>query len=94
MKIAKCPCAQVNAIMVNIFGGIMRCDVIAEGIIEAAKELQLATPIVVRLQVNQHILSFEKNTFSNVRHLVCLYTNRQNYGNINFKMNDLSVHAQ
>ncbi len=42
---------QVNAIMVNIFGGIMRCDVIAEGIIEAAKELKLATPIVVRLQV-------------------------------------------
>jgi len=41
---------KVNAIMVNIFGGIMRCDVIAEGIIAAAKELQLATPIVVRLQ--------------------------------------------
>ena len=42
---------KVNAIMVNIFGGIMRCDVIAEGIIAAAQELQLATPIVVRLQV-------------------------------------------
>ena len=42
---------KVNAIMVNIFGGIMRCDVIAEGIIAAAKELNLATPIVVRLQV-------------------------------------------
>jgi len=41
---------KVNAIMVNIFGGIMRCDVIAEGIILAAKELNLATPIVVRLQ--------------------------------------------
>merc|ERR1711910_236600 len=41
---------KVNAIMVNIFGGIMRCDVIAEGIIAAAKELKLATPIVVRLQ--------------------------------------------
>ena len=40
--------------MVNIFGGIMRCDVIAEGIIAAAKELKLATPIVVRLQVNQN----------------------------------------
>ena len=37
---------------VNIFGGIMRCDVIAEGIIAAAQELKLATPIVVRLQVN------------------------------------------
>merc|ERR1711862_530214 len=41
---------KVNAIMVNIFGGIMRCDVIAEGIIAAARELNLATPIVVRLQ--------------------------------------------
>ena len=43
---------KVNAIMVNIFGGIMRCDVIAEGIIAAAKELNLSTPIVVRLQVS------------------------------------------
>merc|ERR1719282_1609118 len=41
---------KVDAIMVNIFGGIMRCDVIAEGIIAAAKELNLSTPIVVRLQ--------------------------------------------
>merc|ERR1712088_859981 len=41
---------KVNAIMVNIFGGIMRCDVIAEGIIAAAQELNLGTPIVVRLQ--------------------------------------------
>lgn len=36
--------------MVNIFGGIMRCDVIAQGIIQAAKELDLKLPIVVRLQ--------------------------------------------
>merc|ERR1712193_155985 len=41
---------KVNALLVNIFGGIMRCDVIAEGIIAAAQELKLATPIVVRLQ--------------------------------------------
>merc|ERR1712032_1789698 len=41
---------KVNALMVNIFGGIMRCDVIAEGVIAAARELNLATPIVVRLQ--------------------------------------------
>merc|ERR1712242_453427 len=40
---------KVNAILVNIFGGIMRCDVIAEGIIAAARELNLSTPIVVRL---------------------------------------------
>ncbi|XP_067014382.1 succinate--CoA ligase [ADP-forming] subunit beta, mitochondrial [Anabrus simplex] len=41
---------KVHAIMVNIFGGIMRCDVIAEGIIAAAKELNLRLPIVCRLQ--------------------------------------------
>ena len=41
---------KVNAILVNIFGGIMRCDVIAQGIIQAAKELDLKIPIVVRLQ--------------------------------------------
>lgn len=40
---------KVHAILVNIFGGIMRCDVIAEGIIAATKELNLKTPIVVRL---------------------------------------------
>ena len=36
----------------------MRCDVIAEGIIAAARELNLATPIVVRLQVRRGVLSF------------------------------------
>lgn len=41
---------KVEAILVNIFGGIMRCDVIAQGIIAAAKELELKIPIVVRLQ--------------------------------------------
>uniref|UniRef100_A0A914RFG3 ATP-citrate lyase/succinyl-CoA ligase domain-containing protein n=1 Tax=Parascaris equorum TaxID=6256 RepID=A0A914RFG3_PAREQ len=41
---------QVHAILVNIFGGIMRCDVIAQGIINAARELNLKIPIVVRLQ--------------------------------------------
>lgn len=41
---------DVRAIFVNIFGGIMRCDVIAEGIIQATKELQLEIPLVVRLQ--------------------------------------------
>ncbi|XP_071440617.1 succinate--CoA ligase [ADP-forming] subunit beta, mitochondrial [Hetaerina americana] len=41
---------KVNALMVNIFGGIMRCDVIAEGIIAAAKELNLRVPIICRLQ--------------------------------------------
>ncbi len=41
---------KVEAILVNIFGGIMRCDVIAEGIIAAAKEIELAVPLVVRLE--------------------------------------------
>jgi succinyl-CoA synthetase beta subunit len=42
---------QVHAILVNIFGGIMRCDVIAEGIVAAAMDLNLKVPIVCRLQV-------------------------------------------
>jgi succinyl-CoA synthetase beta subunit len=41
---------SVEAILINIFGGIMRCDIIAEGIISAAKEMQLMVPMVVRLQ--------------------------------------------
>jgi succinyl-CoA synthetase beta subunit len=41
---------KVKAILVNIFGGIMKCDVIAEGVIAAAKELQLKVPLVVRLE--------------------------------------------
>lgn len=40
---------HVKAILVNIFGGIMRCDIIAEGIIAAAKEVGLSIPLVVRL---------------------------------------------
>jgi len=41
---------NVKAILVNIFGGIMRCDIIAEGIIAAAKEVDLKIPLVVRLE--------------------------------------------
>ncbi|HEY1095821.1 MAG TPA: ADP-forming succinate--CoA ligase subunit beta, partial [Alphaproteobacteria bacterium] len=41
---------NVEAILVNIFGGIMRCDIIAEGIIAAAKEVSLDRPLVVRLE--------------------------------------------
>lgn len=41
---------QVKAILVNIFGGIMRCDVIAEGIVQALKEVKLNMPLVVRLE--------------------------------------------
>lgn len=41
---------NVRGILVNIFGGIMRCDIIAEGVVAAAKELQLHVPLVVRLE--------------------------------------------
>jgi len=41
---------NVKGILVNIFGGIMRCDVIAEGIVAAAKELDIHVPLVVRLE--------------------------------------------
>lgn len=41
---------NVKAILVNIFGGIMKCDVIAEGVVSAVKEVGLSLPLVVRLQ--------------------------------------------
>ena len=41
---------NVEGILVNIFGGIMRCDIIAEGVVAAAKELSLNVPLVVRLE--------------------------------------------
>ena len=41
---------NVEGILVNIFGGIMRCDVIAEGVVAAAREVRLSVPLVVRLE--------------------------------------------
>jgi succinyl-CoA synthetase beta subunit len=41
---------KVKAVLVNIFGGIMKCDVIAEGVVAAAKEVKLSVPLVVRLE--------------------------------------------
>jgi succinyl-CoA synthetase beta subunit len=41
---------QVKAIFVNIFGGIMKCDTIANGIVTAARTLDLSVPIVVRME--------------------------------------------
>jgi succinyl-CoA synthetase beta subunit len=41
---------KVQAILVNIFGGIMKCDVIAQGIVNAAKNIDLQVPLVVRLE--------------------------------------------
>jgi succinyl-CoA synthetase beta subunit len=40
----------VQAILVNIFGGIVRCDLIAEGVVAAAQEIGVSVPLVVRLQ--------------------------------------------
>ena len=40
---------NVKGILINIFGGIMRCDVLAEGVVEAAKQVNLSVPLVVRL---------------------------------------------
>lgn len=45
-----CADPKVEAILVNIFGGIMKCDVIAQGIINAAKTIELRVPLVVRLE--------------------------------------------
>jgi succinyl-CoA synthetase beta subunit len=42
--------SNVKAILVNIFGGIMRCDIIAEGIITAVKDVGVEVPVVVRLE--------------------------------------------
>ncbi len=60
---------NVKAILINIFGGIVRCDRVAEGVIDAAKEMQVHVPIVVRLEgtnaleagvlLNQSGLNFE-----------------------------------
>jgi len=41
---------NVKAVLVNIFGGIMKCDVIAKGVVAAAKQVGLSMPLVVRLQ--------------------------------------------
>jgi succinyl-CoA synthetase beta subunit len=41
---------SVEGILVNIFGGIMRCDVIAEGVVAAARDVSLKVPLVVRLE--------------------------------------------
>ena len=50
---------NVKAILVNIFGGIVRCDLIANGIIDAIKEIGLTVPVVVRLEGNNAELARE-----------------------------------
>jgi len=41
---------RVRGVLINIFGGIMRCDVLAQGVVEAARELKVTVPLVVRMQ--------------------------------------------
>ena len=41
---------HVKSILINIFGGIMRCDVVAQGIVDAVREMKLDLPLVVRLE--------------------------------------------
>ncbi len=43
---------NVSAVLINIFGGIVRCDMIAEGVIGAVKEVGVKVPVVVRLEGN------------------------------------------
>ena len=50
---------KVKGILVNIFGGIVRCDLIAEGILAAVKEVQVKIPVVVRLEGNNALLGAE-----------------------------------
>ncbi len=52
--------SAVEAVLVNIFGGIVRCDMIAEGIIEAVKEVGVKVPVVVRLEGNNAELGAQK----------------------------------
>jgi succinyl-CoA synthetase beta subunit len=54
---------SVQGILVNIFGGIMDCDVIAHGIVDAAKETGLSLPLVVRLEGNN--VDAGKHTLAN-----------------------------
>jgi succinyl-CoA synthetase beta subunit len=41
---------QISVILVNIFGGIVRCDLIAEGIVQAIRDIKVSVPVVVRLE--------------------------------------------
>ena len=41
---------KVRGILINIFGGILRCDIVAEGVVQAAREVDLKLPLVVRME--------------------------------------------
>jgi len=52
--------AQLKAILVNIFGGIMKCDTIAEGVVAASRAVQLGVPLVVRMKGTNEMLGKQK----------------------------------
>jgi succinyl-CoA synthetase beta subunit len=52
--------AQLKAILVNIFGGIMKCDTIAEGVMAASRAVQLGVPLVVRMKGTNEMLGKKK----------------------------------
>jgi succinyl-CoA synthetase beta subunit len=62
---------RVSAILVNIFGGIMRCDIIAQGIVQAVRELDLTVPLVVRLQGSEVEAGKKLITDSGLRIITC-----------------------
>jgi len=42
--------SKVKGILINIFGGILRCDVLAQGVVQAAEKVKLSVPVVVRME--------------------------------------------
>jgi succinyl-CoA synthetase beta subunit len=42
--------SRVRGVLINVFGGIMQCDVLARGVVEAAREVKLSVPLVVRME--------------------------------------------
>ena len=58
---------KVKVVLVNIFGGIVRCDLIAEGVIAAIKDVDIKIPVVVRLEGNNAELGAEILLNSNIR---------------------------
>lgn len=57
----------VKAVLINIFGGIVRCDIIAEGIIGAVKEVGVSVPVVVRFEGNNAELGVKTLAESDVK---------------------------
>ena len=49
--------SKVKSILINIFGGIVRCDVVAEGIVSAMQDIGIQIPVVVRLKGNNSVIA-------------------------------------